>query len=65
MMYRTYNLTDEDKRKLVIQHWDGDSYSYTVCETQEEYDKEKKRIAKIEYDYRNAKDNYLKSIGVY
>ena len=58
-MYRTYTLPKNEP--FVISNWDGDCYSYTVCENQEEYDAEKSRLAKIDEDYRKEKENYLKS----
>ena len=59
-MYRTY--TRPENEQFVMCHWDGDCYSYTVCESQKEYDAEKERLAKIDEEYRQAKENYLKSL---
>lgn len=61
-MYRTYTKTKPENEQFVMSHWDGDCYSYTVCESQEEYDAEKERLAKIDEEYRQAKENYLKSL---
>ena len=36
---------------------------YDVFESQDECDKEKKRLAKIDEEYRKAKENYLKTLG--
>lgn len=44
-MYRTWNFPENEK--YVISHWDGDTSSYTVCESEEEYKKETERIRKI------------------
>ena len=40
-MYRTYTKPEDEQ--YVICSWDGDCYSYTVCESQEEYNEEKDR----------------------
>lgn len=61
-MYRTYKLTEDEKDKITMQHWDGDTYYYSVFDTQEEYDEERRRLDKIESDYRRAKEAYLRSL---
>ena len=43
-MYRVYQLTDEEKDKIVRCRWDGDTYYYDVFESQEECDEEQKRL---------------------
>lgn len=58
-MYRTYELTDEEKTKITRMRWDGDTYYYDVFESQEECDEEEKRLAKIEEDYRKEQECYL------
>ena len=44
-MYRTYRLKGNEK--YFIMTWDGDCYSYTVFDSQEEMDEDKKRLKKI------------------
>ena len=48
-MYRVYQLTDEEKDKIVQLRWDG------------ECDEEQKRLDKIEAEYRKKKADYLKN----
>lgn len=62
-MYRTYKLTDKEKDKITKLRCDGDTYYYDVFESQEECDKEEKRLAKIKEEYRKQKENYLKSMN--
>ena len=62
-MYRTYELTDEEKNKITRMRWDGDTHYYAVFESQEECDEEERRLAKIDEEYRKAKENYLKSMN--
>ena len=62
-MYRTYELTEEEKNKITRMRWDGDTHYFDVFESQEECDEEEKRLAKIDEDYRKQKENYLKSIN--
>ena len=61
-MYRTYELTDEEKNKITRMRWDGDTHYYDVFESQEECDDEETRLAKIDEEYRTQKENYLKHI---
>ena len=61
-MYRTYELTEEEKNKITRMRWDGDTHYYDVFESQEECDEEEKRLAKIDEEYRKAKKYYLKHI---
>ena len=61
-MYRTYELTEEEKNKITRVRWDGDTHYYDVVESQEECDEEEKRLAKIDEEYRKQKENYLKHI---
>lgn len=56
-MYRTYRL--EGNEKFVIGGYDGDCTYYTVCENEQEYEEEKARLAKIDEEYKLAKQNYL------
>ena len=51
-MYRTYELTDEEKNKITRMRWDGDTHYYDVFESQEECDEEQKRLDKIESEYK-------------
>ena len=61
-MYRTYELTEEEKSKITRMRWDGDTHYYDVFESQEECDEEEKRLANIDEEYRKAKEYYLKHI---
>lgn len=60
-MYRVYQLTDEEKDKIVRCRWDGDTHYYDVFESQEECDEEQKRLDKIEAEYRKMQADYLKN----
>ena len=61
-MYRTYELTEEEKNKITRMRWDGDTHYYDVFESQEECDEEENRLSKIDEEYRKAKEYYLKHI---
>lgn len=61
-MYRVYQLTNEEKNKIVRLRWDGDTHYYDVFESQEECDTEQKRLNKINAEYRKMKENYLKKL---
>ena len=61
-MYRTYYLTEEEKKKPVISSFDGDCYIYTVFENEEEMKEEKKRLAKIQKEYEEQMKAYLESL---
>ena len=61
-MYRTYELTEEEKNKITRMRWDGDTHYYDVFESQEECDEEEKRLAKIEEDYRKEQECYLNHV---
>ena len=61
-MYRIYELTDEEKDKIVRYRWDGDSGYYDVFDSQEECDEEQKRLDRIEKEYRLEKQRYLQSL---
>lgn len=43
-MYRTYELTDEEKDKITRLRWDGDTHYYDVFESQEECNEEEKGV---------------------
>ena len=60
-MYKVYQLTDEEKNKIVRLRWDGDTHYYDVFESQEECDEEQKRLDKIEAEYKKQKADYLKN----
>ena len=60
-MYRVYQLTDKEKGKITKHRWNGDTHYYDVFDNQEECDAEEQRLAKIEEDYRKAKEAYLNS----
>lgn len=62
-MYRVYELTDKEIDKITRLRWDGDTHYYDVFESQEECDEEEKRLAKIDEEYRKAKEYYLKTLG--
>ena len=62
-MYRTYELTEEEKNKITRMRWDGDTHYFDVFESQEECDEEENRLTKIDEDYRKQKENYLKSMN--
>lgn len=47
-MYRVYQLTAEEKDKIVRCRWGGDTHYYDVFESQEECDEEQKRLDEIE-----------------
>lgn len=61
-MYRVYELTNEEKDKITIMRFDGDTHYYDVFETQEECDDEERRLKKIDEEYRIQREHYLKSI---
>ena len=42
--------------------WNGDTHYYDVFESQEECDKEQKRLDKIEEEYRKARADYLQHL---
>lgn len=56
-MYRTYKL--EGNEKYFISNWDGDCTYYTVFETEEEMNKEKERLKKIDDEYKEAMKKLL------
>ena len=56
-MYRVYQLTDEEKDKIVRCRWDGDTHYYDVFESQEECDEEQKRL-----DDNRMAESYFKLI---
>lgn len=60
-IYRVYQLTDEEKDKIVRCRWDGDTHYYDVFESQKECDEEQKRLDKIEVEYKKQKADYLKN----
>ena len=57
-MYRTYELTEEEKNKITRMRWDGDTHYYDVFESLEECDEEGKTLAKIDEEHRKAKEYY-------
>lgn len=58
-MYRTYELTGNEK--YFISNWDGDCMSYSVFDSPEEMEQEKQRLKKIEDEYKEAMRRYLNS----
>lgn len=61
-MYRVYELTEKENNKITRMRWDGDTHYYDVFESQEECDKEQKRLDKIEEEYRKARADYLQCL---
>lgn len=61
-MYRVYELTEKENNKITRIRWDGDTHYYDVFESQEECDKEQKRLDKIEKEYRKARADYLQRV---
>lgn len=61
-MYRIYELTEKENNKITRMRWDGDTHYYDVFESQEECDKEQKRLDKIEEEYKKAQADYLQSL---
>lgn len=61
-MYRVYELTEKENNKITRIRWDGDTHYYDVFESQEECDKEQKRLDKIEEEYRKAQADYLQRV---
>lgn len=61
-MYRVYGLTDQEKGKVIWCRWDGDTEYYDVFDSQEECDKEQKRLDQIDADYKREKEEYLKNV---
>ena len=59
-MYRTYELTEEEKGKITKLRWDGDTHYYDVFDSQEECDEEEKRLAKIDEEYKKQMEYALK-----
>lgn len=61
-MYRVYELTEKENNKITRIRWDGDTHYYDVFESQEECDKEQKRLDKIEEEYKKAQADYLQHL---
>ena len=61
-MYRTYNLTEQEKGKITRQRWDGDTFYYDVFDTQEECDEEEERLRKIDEEYKRELDEYYNAV---
>lgn len=59
-MYRVYELTEEEKDKIIRLRWDGDTHYYDVFESQGECDAEEKRLKEIEDEYKKEQEWYLK-----
>lgn len=59
-MYRVYNLTENERDKIVRCRWDGDTCYYDVFESQKECDEEQERLDKIDEDYKRKMESYLK-----
>lgn len=52
-MYRTYNLTGDEE--YVTSFWDGDTFSYTVYDNKAEMEEDKKRLKKIDDEWKKKK----------
>lgn len=61
-MYRVYELTEKEMGKITQLHWDGDTNYYDVFDTQEEYDEEQVRLARIEAECRQMHEDYLEDL---
>ena len=61
-MYRTYELTEEEKKKPILSAWDGDTTIYTVFENEEEKQEEQKRLDKIQKEYEEKMKAYIESL---
>lgn len=61
-MYRVYELTEKENNKITRIRWDSDTHYYDVFESQEECDKEQKRLDKIEEEYKKAQADYLQHL---
>lgn len=61
-MYRVWELSEKEKGKIVRLREGIDCCYYDVFETQEECDKEQKRLDKIEELYKKAKEAYRQSL---
>lgn len=48
--------------KYYLSYWDGDTFSYEVFDTEEEMNKEKERLAKINKEYEDNMNDYRKSL---
>ncbi len=59
-MYCTYHLTDKEKGKKITSFWDGDCTIYTVYENDEEYEKDLKRIKRLQEEHERNIEAYLK-----
>ncbi len=54
-MHRTYELTESDMNKPYICTFDGDTFIYTVYESETEKQKDAARREKIENEYKRSK----------
>lgn len=59
-MYKTYQLSETDKKKHYIMHWDGDTYYYDVYESENEKREMEERCKKIEEEYEKCRVAYVK-----
>lgn len=60
-MYRVWKLSEAEKGKIVRQRYDGECHYYDVYESQEECDREQKRLDKIEAEYQEKMKAYLEA----
>ena len=58
-MYNTYVQPPEGV-PFVLSLYDGDTYIYTVCETEDEYNREVVRRKKIDAEYNEKMAAYLR-----
>lgn len=62
-MYRTYHRNEVPPGAIYSRHWDSDSEYWTVYGSQEEYDAEQARLARIEQEYNEAMQAYRDSLN--
>lgn len=62
-MKRVWELTEKDKEHgFIFSDWDGDCYTYTICDNEKEYEEEKARRESIENEYEKTKREFLKDL---
>ena len=61
-MYRTYELTEEEKNMPFTSMWAGDCMVYTIYETEEEKAEELARLARIDKEAEEAKKAYYNTL---
>ena len=56
-MYNCYEVPDN--AKYVLSLWDGDCYIYTVCENEQEYEKEKLKRKRIDEEVKEKMKQHI------